>query len=312
LPDYSRAIERAARRHGVDPRILLAQLRQESGLNKNAVSPAGARGIAQFMPETAEGMGVDLYDGKAADDIDGAARLMSRLLKQFGGSYEKALRAYNAGPGNVERSKSFPETNNYVKAILGKVGGRDPAAPVPNGGNSAPRTRTLPGVDRSAERTQAKTDYFGDHSPDALIKLALALRDLKDTPGRTVQVPGGGRQRGANGPQGGRDRATVLELFYNGPGGVNVKNGQRVQKGFVDGHTDHVHVATQGRRGADRLGRLAQRMGLAVRENETFDPVDPVHTEGSYHYSDRAIDVSGDPDLMRKFARRVARRRKNR
>jgi hypothetical protein len=313
LPDYSRAIERAARRHGVDPRILLAQLRQESGLNPNAVSRAGARGIAQFMPGTAKSMGVNLHDGRAADDIDGAARLMAQLLKQFGGSYEKALRGYNAGPGNVERSKSFPETNHYVEAILGKGGRRPPDTPRDVDG-AAPRaqngstTRTLPGVDRSAERQQAKIDYFSNHSPDALIQLALSLRGLKDTPGRTIRTPGGGRQRRANGP----DRATIRELFYNGPGGVNIKDGKRVGKGFVDGHTDHVHVATQSRRGAIRLGELAERLGLTVREQSHFDPVDPVHAEGSYHDSDRAIDVSGDPELMRQFARRVARRRKNR
>lgn len=102
------------------------------------------------------------------------------------------------------------------------------------------------------------------------------------------------------------DPHDLLELFWQGEDGINVKNGQVVAQGFVDGHTEHVHVAG-GPKAVDKLGRLAQAMGLHVGENETFDPVDPVHTTNSYHYSNRAIDVSGDPALMRRFAHRVAR-----
>lgn len=87
---------------------------------------------------------------------------------------------------------------------------------------------------------------------------------------------------------------------------MNIKNGQRVPKGFVDGHTDHVHVAG-GPKSVVALGRLAQQMGLRVSENPAFDKVDPVHTEGSYHYKNQAIDVSGDPKKMARFSRRVAR-----
>ena len=56
------------------------------------------------------------------------------------------------------------------------------------------------------------------------------------------------------------------------------------------------------------MGKLAQSYGLRVSEHPAFDKVDPVHTKGSYHYSNRAIDVSGDPAAMAKFARVVARR----
>ena len=104
----------------------------------------------------------------------------------------------------------------------------------------------------------------------------------------------------------------LRELFWNGPGALNVKNGTRVQKGFVSGHEDHVHVA--GRQKAMvALGNLAQQMGLSVRENPRFDPVDPVHTQGSYHYGKRegrkryrALDVSGPVAKERRFARLVA------
>jgi hypothetical protein len=97
----------------------------------------------------------------------------------------------------------------------------------------------------------------------------------------------------------------LRELFYQGPGGIDVKNGQRQPLGFVSGHTDHVHVAS-GPKTVVELGRLAQSMGLNVGENPHFGGVDPVHVKTSYHYRGEAIDVSGSPDKMRAFARKVA------
>jgi hypothetical protein len=107
--------------------------------------------------------------------------------------------------------------------------------------------------------------------------------------------------------------SAIKELIWAGPGARFIKNGREVDPYAAEGHKAHVHVAA-GPKTADALGRLAQSMGLSVRENETFDPVDRVHAQGSYHYSDRAIDVSGDPRKMAAFARRVAayQRRKRR
>jgi soluble lytic murein transglycosylase-like protein len=112
-----RAVARAkAKKYGLDPGVFERQIQQESGFNPGARSPAGALGVAQIMPATARGWGVNPLNPSQA--LDAAARNMARYVQQFG-SYEKALRAYNAGPGNVERSKSFAETNNYVRTILG-------------------------------------------------------------------------------------------------------------------------------------------------------------------------------------------------
>lgn len=115
---------------------------------------------------------------------------------------------------------------------------------------------------------------------------------------------GGGKssRKDAGGPIGG----PLLEMFYNGPGGVNVDNGKRVKRGFVSGHTNHVHVAA-GPKTTRTLAKLAQDMGLTVRELEPYDKVDPVHTGGSYHYRKQAADISGDPKLMAEYSRRVAR-----
>jgi soluble lytic murein transglycosylase-like protein len=102
----------------------------ESGFNPFAVSPAGARGIAQFMPGTARQYGLDNpFD--AGSSIDAQAHLMRDLLRQFG-SVPLALAAYNAGPKRVQACgcvPAIPETRAYVAKILGLMGGLgDPGA----------------------------------------------------------------------------------------------------------------------------------------------------------------------------------------
>jgi hypothetical protein len=113
--------------------LLAAQLMAESNFNPNAVSPAGAQGIAQFMPATAASYGLDdPYDAIAA--IEAQARMMGALLKQFG-SVELALAAYNAGPGAVAACDCvppYPETQAYVARILALLDGAGAlAAPSP-------------------------------------------------------------------------------------------------------------------------------------------------------------------------------------
>ena len=118
---YADLFSRAGARHGVDPSLLAAVASQESGFNASAVSPAGAQGLMQFMPATAKGLGVNALDPASA--IDGAARYLSSLSKQFG-STELALAAYNAGPGTVTRYSGVPpysETQNYVRAVMTKA-----------------------------------------------------------------------------------------------------------------------------------------------------------------------------------------------
>ena len=122
---YRDPILRSAARWNVSAGLLAAQLMAESNFNPFAVSPAGAQGIAQFMPGTAALYGLgDPFDAPAA--IDAQAHLMSDLLGQFGGSVSLALAAYNAGPGAVEACNcvpSIPETEAYLARILGLMGG---------------------------------------------------------------------------------------------------------------------------------------------------------------------------------------------
>jgi hypothetical protein len=114
----------AAARWNVSPALLAGQLMAESGFDPDAGSPAGAQGIAQFMPSTAASYGLrNPFDPEEA--IDAEAHLMSDLIRQFG-SPELALAAYNAGPAPVEACHCippYPETQAYVTRILALIGG---------------------------------------------------------------------------------------------------------------------------------------------------------------------------------------------
>jgi hypothetical protein len=115
---------RAAARWNVSAALLAAQLMAESNFDPFAVSPAGAEGIAQFIPSTAASYGLrDPFD--PAEAMDAQAHLMSDLIRRLG-STELALAAYNAGPAPVEACRcipAIPETTAYVSRILALLGG---------------------------------------------------------------------------------------------------------------------------------------------------------------------------------------------
>jgi soluble lytic murein transglycosylase-like protein len=123
-PQYAPILARAAQRWNVAAALLAAQLYVESNFNPFAVSRAGALGIAQFMPGTAAGLGLeDPFDPARA--IDAQAHLMRDLLRRFG-SVPLALAAYNAGPAAVAACgcvPPFPETEGYVARIIGLMAG---------------------------------------------------------------------------------------------------------------------------------------------------------------------------------------------
>lgn len=121
---YRAPLLRAATRWNVSAALLAGQLMAESSFDPNAGSPAGAQGIAQFMPSTAAAYGLrDPFDPVEA--IDAQAHLMSDLLRQFGDP-SLALAAYNAGPAPVEACDcvpDYPETQAYVSRILALLDG---------------------------------------------------------------------------------------------------------------------------------------------------------------------------------------------
>ncbi len=112
----------AARRHRVPETLFARLVTQESAWNPQAVSHKGAIGLAQLMPGTARGLGVDPRDPR--ENLEGGARYLRQQYNRFG-SWRLALAAYNAGPGAVERHGGVPpyrETENYVRVILAGLG----------------------------------------------------------------------------------------------------------------------------------------------------------------------------------------------
>jgi len=132
----------AASKYGVPENLLRAVVQHESGGNPRAVSPAGAMGLMQLMPETAQTLGVsDPFD--PAQNIDAGARYLRQQFDRFG-DWTLALAAYNAGPGAVEAYGGVPpyqETQNYVKNVLATAGAGSvsfPAAGVAGAGRQLP------------------------------------------------------------------------------------------------------------------------------------------------------------------------------
>ena len=119
---YKAKVAELSARYDLSPSLIEAMVWQESRWRANAVSPAGARGLAQLMPGTARDLGVNPDDPFA--NLEGGARYLRAQLDRFDGDLELALAAYNAGPGRVERAGGIPrirETREYVAAIMGRL-----------------------------------------------------------------------------------------------------------------------------------------------------------------------------------------------
>jgi soluble lytic murein transglycosylase-like protein len=119
--EYESLVQQAAARNGLDPAVLHGVIQQESGFDPSATSSAGAEGLTQLMPGTASSMGV-ANPLDPAESIEGGARYLGQLMRQFNGATTDALAAYNAGPGAVQQYGGVPpyaETQSYVTKVLG-------------------------------------------------------------------------------------------------------------------------------------------------------------------------------------------------
>ena len=119
---FTPLVRAAARTHGLPEALLQAMIEVESGFDAAAVSPKGALGLMQLMPDTARALRVrDARD--PADNIDGGARYIKELLARHGNDLTLALAAYNAGSGAVQRSGGvprIPETQAYVPRVIAR------------------------------------------------------------------------------------------------------------------------------------------------------------------------------------------------
>lgn len=197
LLERSRQLEplivESARRYGIDPRILRSVCFTESRFRLDVVSPKGARGLMQFMPETAARYGLkNPYDPRAA--IDAAAHYLRDLLIRFDGRLDLALAAYNAGEGTVESFKTgrplrlasgkiinarglitgglppYSETRTYVNSIIGLVAqhsaliSKTVLMPVRRNANArSPKTKGLTsGAETSRPHSKSNPNLFID------------------------------------------------------------------------------------------------------------------------------------------------------
>jgi soluble lytic murein transglycosylase-like protein len=117
--DPKTLVRGAALRSGLPPAFVESVARTESALKQEAVSPKGALGVMQLMPQTAQRLGVDATD--IEQNIDAGTRLLRDLLVRYNGDVVKALAAYNAGEGAVDRYNGlppYPETQQYVNKVI--------------------------------------------------------------------------------------------------------------------------------------------------------------------------------------------------
>ena len=114
------SIQGAANKYNLPASLIRGVIQAESDFQVRAVSPAGAMGLMQLMPGTADDMGVeDAFDIR--QNIDGGARYLRKMLDMFGNDIQQALAAYNAGPGTVQRHRGippYPETQSYIARVL--------------------------------------------------------------------------------------------------------------------------------------------------------------------------------------------------
>lgn len=124
---YVSIAQQDAMNAGISPDYFVRQINLESGFNPNAVSPSGAEGIAQFLPSTAAGLGINPFDPYQA--LNAAAHVMAGYNANYHGNYAMALAAYNAGSGTVQYAVTncgsnwmscLPaQTQNYIHTIMG-------------------------------------------------------------------------------------------------------------------------------------------------------------------------------------------------
>jgi len=126
IPTLTEIVVATSYRYGVDPDVVLSLIRAESAFDPQAVSPKGARGLMQLMPQTASLLGV-ANPLDAAANVDGGTRYLRNLLVLYNQDLTKALAAYNAGPARVQQFHGvppFPETVAYIHRVIGDLNRR--------------------------------------------------------------------------------------------------------------------------------------------------------------------------------------------
>lgn len=288
-PEQKQMIALAKRLSGKDaPKVrqaLLAAMAVESNFRNVNYGDRDSLGVLQQRPS--QGWGPP---GNPAQDIQQFLQRARATSKGFAGTPGQLAQA-------VQRS-AFPERYdqrmNQVRELLGGGGGMPGLEPT-TASSAAPNNARL----------SALRGALGQ-GPLAMVR---ALQAVKSTP--TPQDPLGGVVSPVQPTGATNGRFSPEELFYDPLGAWD--NGKRIAP--IGGHSDHVHLSESNPADMLRAINLARKLGLTVRENPWVDPVDPVHTQGSFHYKSvpfrgrkmgSGLDVSGSPKQMAALYRALA------
>jgi hypothetical protein len=275
----------------------------DRAINLNATGKYKTAGqLAQAVQRSAY---PERYDQRGSD--------AQRIIQALGG--QPATRSVGTGSTPIAKAAGVTadapdsDTAGGVAALLAATTQqRQYQTPV-----NAPQAPDDPNLKLAASQIPTTTTPVAGEQDDAQQQLLAGLSDILSQESSQTTQSGSKPMGSAPDPSTKSTTATsakglspLRELFYQGPGGIDIKDGKVQPQGFVSGHQDHVHVAA-GPKTTRYLGSLAEQMGLHVGENPAFGGVNPVHVKNSYHYKNEAIDVSGNPAAMRRYAASVAR-----
>lgn len=287
----ARALAEARRRKATPKEILALKEAAlvESGGRHLTGGDRDSTGFLQQRPSQGWGPVGESVEKDTAQFLDAA-----RKYRGQGGSAGQLAQ-------KVQRS-AFPDRYDQVKkqALALGGGGSDVSAPTPEA------TSSLMAPDPEAQKRVALAGLLQQSDPDSLL-LKLGIVDPNEPTQRTESDPSKTEDPISKTPDGtSSGEFGVNELFWDKNAKYNLDQGKQTSP--IGGHGDHVHVAVNDKSQIPALKQLAKSMGL----HAGGDTDKSGHTAGSFHYSGKAIDVSGDPVAMEKYAQAVYRRAKRR
>lgn len=314
MPDATPTIIALARKYRLDPRAVLAVARGEGGLSNREDDIGDLAGGGSYGPFQlyAQGALPAQYRGKPRQADSWAwSPAGIRKMASVGAARLQGEAAVNTIVRKFERPAK-PDAS--VAAAIGRLGSSTVA---PQPGSPTPTPASPPGVDAVAARKQMLLSLLqqrrsgsSDRSP--VLQALTSLRQAQRQPTPSVPAPSSlPGQPPANGPELGQGRGGIDDAFYT-PLGYSIDEGKRWDKTIAN-HNDHGHVSFTDSKRARAIMAEALRRGLSVRENPLYDKVDPVHVQGSDHYSTfqddpkvgRGVDISGDPKKLAAYMRWV-------